>query len=51
MPLQFKKRKIGSSFDTINEMSEYATLIQLMDRIGNVIHAETSAGVWIFDNN
>ena len=48
---EVKKRKRRNDFDIINDMSEYLTLIQLMDNLGNVSHAVTMSGVWIFITN
>ena len=32
-------------------ISEYVTLVQLMDYLGNVNHAISVVGYWIFDSN
>ena len=42
-----KKRK-GKLY-MINDMSEYVILSQLMDTLGNVNHAVSISGVWIYD--
>ena len=35
----------------MNSISEYVTLVQLMDSVGNVNHAVSVVGKWIFDSN
>ena len=35
----------------MNDISEHATLIQLMDYIGNENHDISVVGYWIFDSN
>ena len=37
--------------DILNDMSDYFTLVQLMDQQGNVNHAISIVGHWIFDSN
>ena len=39
------------AFDTLKNVSEYVTLEQLMDSLGNVNHAISIVGYWIFDSN
>ena len=51
MLLYFKKMKNCRTFDISNEMSEYVTLVQLMDRLGIISHNASIAGVWIYDTN
>ena len=41
----------NDSFDTLNEISEIFTLVQLMEALGNVKHAISIVGHWIFDSN
>ena len=41
-------KKTGA-FDILNITSEYITLAQLMDLFGNVNHAVSVVGRWIFD--
>ena len=41
-------KKTGT-FDILNITSEYITLAQLMDLFGNVNHAVSVVGRWIFD--
>ena len=38
-------------FEILHEISEHFTLVQLMDSVGNVIHAVIIVGYWIFDSN
>ena len=38
-------------FYILNEISEDITLVQLMDSLGNVNHAISVVGNWIFDYN
>ena len=38
-------------FDIRNDISEYVTLVQLMDSLENVNHAISVVGYWIFDSN
>ena len=43
--------KKNDSFDILNDMSDNFTLVQLMESIGNVNHAISILGHWIFDSN
>ena len=43
-------KKIGT-FDIMNNITEYVTLVQLMDSVGNVNHAVSVVGEYIFDSN
>ena len=43
--------KKNDDFDILNEISEDATLVQLMDSLGNVNHAISIVGYWIFYSN
>ena len=38
-------------FYILTEISEHVTLVQLMDSLGNVNHAISVVGYWIFDSN
>ena len=38
-------------YDILTDMSEHVTLVQLMDYLGNVNHAISVVGYWIFDSN
>ena len=38
-------------FDILNDMSVYVTLVKLMDSLGNVKHAFSIVGHWIFYSN
>ena len=37
-------------FDILNNISEYVTLVQLMDSLGNFNHAISIVGYWIFES-
>ena len=39
------------SYDILEDISEHFTLVQLMDYLGNVNHAISVVGYWIFDSN
>ena len=41
--------KKNDDFDILNDTSEYVTLVQLMDLLGNVNHDISILGYWIFD--
>ena len=43
--------KKNDAFDILNDISENVTLVQLMDSLGNVNHAISIVGYWIFDSN
>ena len=43
-----KKR---GQFDILNDISEHLTLVQIMDTTGNVNHAFSITGCWIYDSN
>ena len=43
--------KLASTFDIINDMSEYVTLVQLVDNPVNLSYAVAIPGVWTFDAN
>ena len=43
--------KKNDAFDVLNDISENVTLVQLMDSPGNVNHAISIVGPWIFDSN
>ena len=45
-PRKYKKK---GSYDILTEISENVTLVQLMDYLGNVNHAISVVGYWIFD--
>ena len=45
-----KYKKIGD-YKILQDISENVTLVQLMDSIGNVNHAISVVGSWIFDSN
>ena len=45
----FKSWKQSELFDIINYISEYVTLVQLVDTVQNVSHAVSIAGTRIFD--
>ena len=39
------------SFDILTEITEHVPLAQLMDSLGNVNHAISVVGYWIFESN
>ena len=39
------------SYDILKDISEHVTLVQLMNSLGNVNHAISAVGYWIFDSN
>ena len=43
--------KNNDAFGIINDISEYVTLVQYMDSLGNVNRAISIVGHWIFDSN
>ena len=43
--------KKNDDFDILNNISEYVTLVQLMDSLGNLNYAISIVGHWIFDSN
>ena len=43
--------KKNDDFDILNDISEYVTLVKLMDSLGNVNHVISIVGYWIFDFN
>ena len=45
------KYKQKGSYDILKEISEIVTLVQLMNSLGNVNHAISVVGYWIFDSN
>ena len=45
------KYKKKGSYDILTDISEHVTLFQLMDYSGNVNHAISVVGYWIFDSN
>ena len=48
---KLKKWKNKGAFDILNEISENVTLVHLMNTLGNVNHAITIVGYWVFDSN
>ena len=43
--------KRSSDFDIFNYTGEYISFVKLKDNLGNVSHAVTMSGVWIFITN
>ena len=41
----------NDAFDKLNDISENVTLVQVMDKIGNVNRAINIIGYWIFESN
>ena len=44
------KWKVKGSFDILNDISENFTLVKLIDTVGNLNHAVSIVGHWIFDS-
>ena len=44
-------RKKNDDFDILNDISEDVTLVQLTESLGNLNHAISIVGYWIFDSN
>ena len=47
--LKIWKKKVA--FDILNYISEFFTLVKLMDKLGNVNHAISIVRSWISDSN
>ena len=45
------KYKKKGSYDILKYISERVTLVQLMDYLGNVNHAISVFGYWVFQSN
>ena len=45
------KYKKNGYYGILKEISEHVTLVQLVDYLGNVNHAISVVGYWIFDSN
>ena len=45
---KLKKTNKRVTFDIINDISEYITLVQLVDTVVNVNHAVSISGFWIY---
>ena len=43
--------KKNDAFDILNEISKDVILVQLMNSLGNLNHAISIVGHWIFDSN
>ena len=43
--------KKSGEFDTLNDISDHVTLVQLIDTSSNVNHAIIIIGCWIYDAN
>ena len=39
------------SYDILKDISEHVTLLNLMNYLGNINHAISVVGYWIFDSN
>ena len=46
----YSKHKLGE-YEILENISANVTLVQLMDSLGNVNHAISVVGSWIFDSN
>ena len=51
MKLQVFQWKNNGSFDIFNDISDRATLVQLEDSTGDINHAVSITGYWIYDSN
>ena len=49
--LHIQMLKKSGSFDIIDDIMKYVTLVQSMKIVGNVSHAVSISGTWIFDKN
>ena len=47
----FNKCKNKGAFDILNDVSENVSLVQLMDTLGDLNHAISIVGYWIFESN
>ena len=45
------KYKMMGEYEILEDISANVTLVQLMDSLGNVNHAISVVGSWIFDSN
>ena len=45
------KWKVKGGFDILNDISEQFTLVKLIDTVGNLNHAVSIVGNWIFDSS
>ena len=41
----------NDAFDILKKISEFLTLVQLLNSLGNVNHAISIVGYWVFDSN
>ena len=41
----------NDAFDILNKVSKYVTLVHLTDSLGNLNHAISILGYWVFDSN
>ena len=48
MHYSLRKYKNKGSYDILTDISENVTLVQLMDSLGNVNHAISVVGYWVF---
>ena len=48
---KLKMHRHRGYFNILNDISEHVNLVQLMDSLGNVNHAISVVGYWIFDSN
>ena len=46
-----RKYKNKGSYEIMTDISENVTLVQLMNYLGNVNHAISVVGYWIFESN
>ena len=48
---KLKKSRKLVTFDILNNISDHVTLVKLMDSLGNINHAVSVVGKFIFDSN
>ena len=51
MDYSLRKYKKKGSYTILTDISEHATLVQLMDSLGDANHDISVLGYWIFDSN
>ena len=48
---KFKQQKKRKTLYILNNISEHVTLVQMMETIGNIYHAVSISGFWIYNPN
>ena len=49
--IQLKTTEKGNSFEILNDMSDYVTLVQFIDNPDSLSHYINISDLWIFDYN